>query len=157
MQKEQACGLTRMPLKPLLQTSDVVIPLLPLTNQTYHLFNEKTLAEMKPGSYLVNVCRGSVVDEAAVAQALKNGRLAGYAADVFEMEDWIRPDRPHSISPFLLEESDRTFFTPHLGSAVDTVRLEIERYCAVSILQALSGALPDGRINDIHHPCPWAD
>ncbi len=50
---------------------------------------------MKPGALLINTARGSLVDETAVADALKDGRLAGYAADVFSMEDWALPDRPH--------------------------------------------------------------
>ena len=104
---------------------------------------------MKKGSYLVNACRGSVVDEMAVIESLEKRHLAGYAADVFEMEDWIRPDRPRSIPKALLENTAQTFFTPHLGSAVDDVRIEIERYCTRSILQALDGKIPEGKVNDI--------
>ena len=68
-----------------------------LTKETFHLFNVDILAQMKKGSYRVNACRGSVVDETAVVHSMKTGHLAGYAADVFEMEDWIHPDRPRSI------------------------------------------------------------
>ena len=71
----------------------------------------------KPGALLINVGRGSVVDERAVAAALEGGALGGYAADVFEMEDWALPDRPRSIDP-RLRTHPRTLFTPHLGSAV---------------------------------------
>jgi phosphonate dehydrogenase len=69
-----------------------------------------------------------------------------YAADTFEMEDWARADRPQEI-PQLLLESDRTVFTPHLGSAVDDARLAIERIAANSILQALRGQVPDHTVN----------
>lgn len=149
IEEEERLGLTRVTFTELLNSSDIVIPLLPLTDQTYHLFDRKTLAEMKRGSYLVNACRGSIVDELAIVEALENGHLAGYGADVFEMEDWIRPDRPHSIPTALLDNTTQTFFTPHLGSAVDDIRTEIERYCAMSILQALAGKTPDGKVNDI--------
>lgn len=93
------------------------------------------------------VCRGSVVDEQAVAEALAGGRLGGYAADVFEMEDWARTSRPRTIPPGLLEAADRTLFTPHLGSAVSEVRLEIDRQAARSILQVLVGEVPNGAVN----------
>jgi len=102
---------------------------------------------MKPGSFLVNISRGSVVDEKAVADALASGHLAGYAADVFEMEDWARADRPCSIPQSLLEDTDHTFFTPHLGSAVDDARREIALEAARNILQALHGERPEGAIN----------
>lgn len=147
--EEEQLGLTKVTFSGLLDSSDIVIPLLPLTDRTFHLFDGNALARMKKGSYLVNACRGSVVDEMAVVESLEKRHLAGYAADVFEMEDWIRPDRPRSIPKALLENTAQTFFTPHLGSAVDDVRIEIERYCARSILQALDGKIPEGKVNDI--------
>ena len=139
----------RVSLDQLLQESDFVLPLLPLTSDTLHLINRNRLARMKPGAYLINVGRGSVVDEEAVADALESGRLAGYAADVFEMEDWARADRPRTISPRLLSLRDRTLFTPHLGSATQTARLAIEHSAAESILQALSGSRPHYAINSL--------
>ncbi len=147
--EEEQLGLTKVTFSGLLDSSDIVIPLLPLTDRTFHLFDRNALARMKKGSYLVNACRGSVVDEMAVIESLEKRHLAGYAADVFEMEDWIRPDRPRSIPKALLENTAQTFFTPHLGSAVDDVRIEIERYCTRSILQALDGKIPEGKVNDI--------
>lgn len=149
LEEEKESGLSRTDFPQLIKSSDVVIPLLPLTEETFHLFNEDVLGQMKQGSYLVNACRGSVVDEKAVVRALETNHLAGYAADVFEMEDWIRSDRPRTIPRELLDNTAQTFFTPHLGSAVDEVRIEIERYCANSILQALDGEVPDGKVNNI--------
>jgi phosphonate dehydrogenase len=122
--------------------SNFLVLLLPLTSETFHLVNADLLARMKPGAYLINVGRGSVVDEEAVADALEGGHLAGYAADVFEMEDWLRPDRPQSISGRLLQLSARTLFTPHLGSATRATRLEIERTAALNIIEALQGNHP---------------
>jgi phosphonate dehydrogenase len=87
------------------------------------------------------------VDEQAVAEALTSGELGGYAADVFEMEDWARYDRPRVISASLLENRERTFFTPHLGSAVDRVRLEIAMEAARNVVQTLRGERPQGAIN----------
>lgn len=134
-------------LDELLAASDFIVPMLPMTPETLHLIDAGTLARMRPGSYLVNACRGSVVDEAAVVAALASGGLAGYAADVFELEEWARPDRPRAIPPALLDNPAQTFFTPHLGSAVAEVRLEIERQAACNIIQALNGEVPAGAIN----------
>lgn len=144
---ERAWGLKRLTLDTLLQTSDFVVPMLPMAPQTLHLFNADSIATMKRGAYLINACRGSVVDEQAVAAALKSGHLAGYAADVFELEEWTRVDRPSAIAGALLENSAQTFLTPHLGSAVKEVCLEIERQAALNIVQALSGQEPIGAIN----------
>lgn len=144
---EHDCGVRRASLGDLLATSDSVVPLLPLTSETVHLINRDTLTAMKPGAFLINVCRGSVVDEQAVAEALAAGRLGGYAADVFEMEDWARTNRSRTIPSALLQAVDQTLFTPHLGSAAREVRLEIERQAACSILQALNSEVPSGAVN----------
>jgi phosphonate dehydrogenase len=102
---------------------------------------------MKPCSYLINVGRGSVVDEQAVAKALDSNRLAGYAADVFEMENAWRAGRPDSIPKALRENRSKTLFTPHLGSAVADVRRRIELRAALNILQALRGETPRDAVN----------
>jgi phosphonate dehydrogenase len=145
--EEAMLGIGRTGFDQLLARSDILILLAPLTATTLHMINAETLGKMKTGAYLVNVGRGSVVDEAAVADALESGQLAGYAADVFEMEDLSRPDRPRAIDPGLLNNSDRTLFTPHLGSAVSRVRLEIEMVAARNILQALRGEKPSDAVN----------
>jgi phosphonate dehydrogenase len=144
---EEDLGLTRAPLEEVLSQSDFVLPFIPLTRSTTHIINRKAIAAMKRGSFLINVCRGSVVDEQAVAEAILNGHLAGYAADVFEFEDWARGDRLQEISPDLLKDNSRTLFTPHLGSAVTEVRKNIEMQAAMSILQALNGEPPTGAVN----------
>lgn len=144
---EARLGLRRVDLAQLLANSDYVIPMVPYAPQTLHLIDAAALASMKRGAFLVNACRGSVVDESAVADALQSGTLAGYAADVFELEEWARPDRPTAISARLLADTDRTLFTPHIGSAVESVRLAIEMEAATNILQALAGEEPRGAIN----------
>jgi phosphonate dehydrogenase len=146
-QDEEAMKLRHVPLDVLLKLSDFVLLCVPLTADTQELIDERALAAMKPGSFLVNVCRGSVVDEQAVASALKSGHLSGYAADVFAFEDWVRTDRPQGIPEDLLEMRGHTFFTPHLGSAVDDVRRDIALAAAHSILQAFAGTKPQGAIN----------
>jgi phosphonate dehydrogenase len=146
--KEHAWGVRRVSLDELLAASDFVVPMLPMAPQTLHLLNADSISKMRSGSYLINACRGSVVDELAVVEALRTGQLAGYAADVFEMEEWARADRPDSIPRALLDNTRQTFFTPHLGSAVSEVRIEIERQAAKNIMQALAGERPVGAVNN---------
>ena len=148
-EQEKAWGLTRTTQDELLAQSDFVVPMVPMTPQTIHLMNANTIGQMKHGSFLINACRGSVVDEQSVIEALASGQLAGYAADVFEMEEWTRADRPQRIPQALLDNTVQTFFTPHIGSAVDEVRLEITLKAARNIVQALQGKRPADALNDL--------
>ena len=129
----------RVTLDTLLRDSDFVVLAVPLTNATTGMVDTEFVSRMKPGAYLINPARGSLVDESAVAAALAEGHLAGYAADTFAMEDWARPDRPRAVHPSLLA-SGRTVFTPHLGSAVTEVRKSITASAAESIVAVLSRA-----------------
>ena len=129
----------------LLAQADIVVLALPLTPTTLHMLDSARLARMKPGSFLINPCRGSVVDEAAVLDALQSGRLA---ADVFESEDWVRADRPLEIAAGLRGHAN-TLFTAHIGSAVQRVRLAIELRAAQNICQALAGARPVDAVNEV--------
>ena len=131
-----------------LARADFLILAVPLEAGTLHLVNRGWLARARPGALLINPARGSVVDEAAVAEALASGRLAGYAADVYEFEDWARPDRPAGIDPRLIAFADRTLFTTHIGSAVRSVRLAIELDAAHNLIEALSGGRPHGAVNE---------
>jgi phosphonate dehydrogenase len=140
-------GVVHATLEELLKKSDYVIPLVPLTRETRHLIDRRKLTLMKPGGFLINAGRGSIADERAVAEALQEGRLAGYAADVFEVEDWALSDRPPAIDPQLRSMREKTVFSPHLGSAVRAVRLEIEMEAARNILEALNGQTPRGAVN----------
>jgi len=144
--QEDGLRLQRVSLSELGAKSDFVVLALPLTDDTLHIVDAQFLASMKNGSYLVNAARGSLVDENAVADALETGQLGGYAADTFEFEDWARPDRPIQVNTRLVE-SEKAVLTPHIGSAVDGVRLEIAREAAESIVQFLNGERPRGAVN----------
>lgn len=153
--KESALRLTWRPTEDLQRSSDFLIVATPLTARTRHLIDSDFIAALKPGAYLINPARGSVVDELAVADALERGPLAGYAADVFEFEDWALADRPRDIPEALLANRAQTFFTPHIGSAVTEVRKAIERDAAENILAALAGNVPHGAINCVNRqPAP---
>lgn len=138
---------TRLSLAELLAASDIVLAALPLTSGTVRLIGSAALARMRAGAFLVNVGRSSVVDEQAVLAALHAGRLAGYAADVFAMEDWALPGHPAQIPPGL-PRHPRTLFTPHLGSAVDGVRQDMSLAPARQVEQALRGQRPEHAVND---------
>ena len=90
----------------LLGDSDCVVTLCPLTNETRHLINENTIKKMKDKAFLVNVSRGGLVDENALAAALKSGKLAGAGLDVHECEPFVFENSP-------LKECDNIICTPH--------------------------------------------
>jgi phosphonate dehydrogenase len=144
---EAALAVSYLSLNELAAASDVLIVALPLTSQTRGLIGGPLLARLRPGACLVNVGRGSVVSEAAVADALESGHLGGYAADVFAMEDWALPGHPSGIEDRLARHP-RTLLTPHLGSAVDDVRRQMSLQAAHQVRQALEGRRPDHAVND---------
>ncbi|MBS8261606.1 hydroxyacid dehydrogenase [Roseibium polysiphoniae] len=126
--------------------ADSVVLALPLTAETQGIVDAEFLKQMRPQAYLINTARGSLVDEAAIADALEAGTIAGYAADVFEFEDWARVERPWSIEARLIT-SPKTVLSPHLGSAVTDIRRQITESAADSIIKVLAGGLPDTVIN----------
>jgi phosphonate dehydrogenase len=145
---ERELGVRRVSLPELLAASDVVVPLVPLSESTCRLLGAGALGQLRSGAFVVNAGRGSVVDEEAVAGALETGRLGGYAADVFAFEDQRSSPRPAGIPERLLAHP-RTVFTPHLGSAVDAARRRLGRAAAAQVRQALAGQRPDGAVNQI--------
>lgn len=143
---EMTFGTRKVQLDEALRSSDFIVLALHLTPDTLHMVDDAFLSQMKAGSYLINPARGSLVDEDAVAHALQDNHLAGYAADTFEMEDWAIETRPRAINHSLLR-SDKTVFTPHIGSAVRRVREQIELSAANSIITVAKGHIPDTAVN----------
>jgi len=117
----------------LLARADVVSLHCPLTPETRHLIDAAALRAMKPGAYLVNTTRGPVVDEAALADALEAGEIAGAALDVFEHE----PD----VEPRLLGRDD-VVLSPHLGSATVETRTAMAVLAARNVAAVLAGRPP---------------
>jgi len=139
-------GVDAVSLNEAMTQADYVFVAVPLTAQSLHLIGAAQLALTKPGQLMINVGRGSVVNEEAVADALHAGKLAGYAADVFACEDWGLADRPATIPQRLLAHP-ATLFTPHIGSAVRRVRIAIEHRAADNIIAVLEGNAPPDAIN----------
>jgi len=120
-------GIKLTDIETLLKKSDVVSVNAPLTDETRHLLDASRLAMMKEGSILVNVSRGGIVDDAALASALKSGRPAAAGLDVFEKE-------PYSGE---LARMDNVVLTPHAGSYAREARIEMEWAAARNLVSAL--------------------
>jgi D-3-phosphoglycerate dehydrogenase / 2-oxoglutarate reductase len=130
--REQAAshGVELVEHDDLLARADVVSVHVPLTRATKGLIDAAALARMKPGALLLNVARGGVVDEAALADALRSGRLAGAGVDVFEHE-------PPADSPLL--DAPNTILTPHLGASTAEAQVAVATEVAGQILDVLEG------------------
>ena len=139
-------GVEMVSLDAAMSHADFLFVAAPLVPTTHHLIGKKQLEQAKAGQLIINIGRGSVVDESAVTQALQKMQIGGYAADVFECEDWQLADRPRCISPELLA-LDNTIFTPHIGSAVKSVRVAIEQSAADKIIAVLQGRVPPDAVN----------
>ncbi len=122
-------GIELVALDELLRSADIVSIHVPLTRETRHMIGPDQLALMKPSAYLVNVARGGVLDERALARALGEGKLAGAALDVFEQEP-LPPDHP-------LIALENTLLVPHLGAATR----EAQASSGVEVCRAVRDAL----------------
>ncbi len=116
-----------------LREADFVVLACALGPETRGLINVDGFAHMKPGAFLVNVARGSVVDEAALVAALDEGRLAGAGLDVLEQEP-PRPGHP-------LLSRDNVVLSPHTAAYVDTAFERMALACATNVLAGLDGTL----------------
>jgi gluconate 2-dehydrogenase len=131
---EAQLGATRVGLDALLAQSDHVVLVLPYSAQTHHTIGERELALMKPGATLVNIARGGIVDDAALARALRAGRPAAAGLDVYENEPAVHP---------ALLQVPNVVLTPHLGSATRSSRLGMAMLAARNLLAFAAGeALP---------------
>ena len=126
-------GAVHMPLDRLLATSDVVSLHCPMNEDTRHLINETALLRMKRSAYLINTARGPVVDEGALARALRDGRLAGAALDVYEREPIVHPD---------LLPLENVLLIPHLASATTETRTAMADLAVSNALAVLAGRPP---------------
>jgi len=122
-----------MTLDRLLATSDVVSLHCPLLPETRHLIDRKALAKMKRSAYLINTSRGPVVDESALAWALKERLIVGAALDVYEDEPKVHPD---------LLALENVMLIPHLASATTETRTAMADLAASNVLAVLAGKPP---------------
>jgi len=127
---EAELGATHVSLDDLLRQSDHVMLVLPYNPQTHHLIGERELGLMKPTATLVNIARGGIVDDAALARALRQGQIAAAGLDVFENEPALHPD---------LLTVPNVALTPHIGSATRSSRLGMAMLAARNLLAHVAG------------------
>jgi phosphoglycerate dehydrogenase-like enzyme len=114
----------------ILTQSDVVVLSIRLTDETYHMIDAAALAKMKPTAHLINMARGSVVDEAALVDALYAGTIAGAGLDVFEQEP-LPPEAPIWDAPHVIMTPHATAEMPDLKArSLDIIRENFRRYRA---------------------------
>ncbi len=130
---EAALAASRRPLDDLLREADIVTIHAALTPETRGLIGAERLRLMKPSAILVNIARGPIVDEAALAEALASERLWGAGLDVYEREP--------AVNPRLLE-LDNVVLLPHIASATREARLKMSMTAVENLLQGLRGEKP---------------
>lgn len=133
LEQELALHLRYMELEDVLRHSDVVSIHMPYMPSTHHLMNDRTFALMKPTAYFLNTARGPIVEEAALARALKNGVIRGAALDVFEFEPEVTKE---------LAEQDNVVMAPHVGTMLLEVRRDMVEESLSGIRAVLSGGHP---------------
>lgn len=117
-----------------LSVADMVTIHTPLTSETRNMINSDTLRAFKKGAFLINCARGGIVEEAAVADAIREGRLSGFGTDVYTAEPLCREH------PFLADDiADKIVLTPHIGANTAEAQSEVSRIAAENMLAALRG------------------
>jgi D-3-phosphoglycerate dehydrogenase len=132
------CRLVDLDL--LIRESDYMTLHIPKTKETYHLFNAEAFAKMKPTARLINCARGGVIDETALADALRTGQIAGAALDVFENEP-LEADSP------LRELGSKIVLTPHLGASTEEAQVNVAIDVAEQIRDVLLGLPARSAVN----------
>ena len=135
---EKESGVRYVELDELLRTCDFISVHTPLTDETHHLIGATELGRMKPEAVLINTSRGPVVDEAALADALAEGRIFAAGLDVYEKEPEVHPK---------LLELENAVLAPHIGSASVETRDRMAVLAAENIVAVLSGEEPKTPVN----------
>ncbi|XP_027884876.1 C-terminal binding protein 2, like isoform X3 [Xiphophorus couchianus] len=151
---ERSLGVQRVyTLQDLLYQSDCVSLHCNLNEHNHHLINDFTIKQMRQGAFLVNTARGGLVDEKALAQALKEGRIRGAALDVHETE-------PFAFAQGPLKDAPNLICTPHTAWYSEQSSLEMREAAATEIRRAITGRIPDSLRNCVNKEffvttAPW--
>jgi D-3-phosphoglycerate dehydrogenase / 2-oxoglutarate reductase len=139
-ERAEQLGCSLVDLDLLFAEADYITLHLPKTPETQNLINAKTLAKMKPSARIVNCARGGIIDEAALAEALKNGQIAGAALDVYDSEP-VAKDSP------LLALGKEALLTPHLGASTEEAQTNVAIDVAEQIRDVLLGLPARSAVN----------
>ncbi len=142
----ESLGIEVVELKELFQQADYITVHTPMTDETKHMISDKQFALMKKGVRIINCARGGIVDEVALVNALKEGKVAGAALDVFEKEP-IAPENE-------LLSLDNVIVTPHLGASTEEAQVNVAIEVAEIVRDALLGK---GIRNAANYPCLEAE
>jgi D-3-phosphoglycerate dehydrogenase len=134
--KDQYPWIDFLPLDEVLRRSDVISIHAPLTKDTYHLIDRTRLSMVRKGTIVVNTSRGGLIDEAALAEAIDEGRVLAAGLDVLEFAD---EDYGKSI---LTKYPDRVFITPHMGWYSEEAILDLQRKTAMNVFEMLTNGKP---------------
>ena len=137
-EQEAPIGARWVDKETLLRNVNHLVVVVPYSAQTHHAIGAAELAQMKPTATLTNIARGGVVDDAALAQALAQGRIAAAGLDVFEGEPQVHPQ--------LLAQRN-VVLTPHIASASVATRRAMADLAADNLIAALTGGVPPTPVN----------
>jgi len=135
---EKACGATYVSKEELLRTADHVVLVLPYTAQNHHTIGAAEIAMMKPSATLINIARGGIVDDVALAHALQSGKIFAAGLDVFEGEPSVHPE---------LLKCRNIVLAPHIASATEKTRRAMVDLAIENLRAALDGKKPPSLIN----------
>ncbi|AKD25871.1 Lactate dehydrogenase and related dehydrogenase [Polynucleobacter duraquae] len=135
---EKACGASYVSKEELLRTADHVVLVLPYTPQNHHTIGASEIALMKPTATLINIARGGIVDDAALAKALQSGKIFAAGLDVFEGEPQVHPE---------LLKCNNIVLAPHIASATEKTRRAMVDLAVENLRAALDGKKPPSLIN----------
>lgn len=140
---EAECKARYVSKDELLANADHLVLVLPYTPESHHAMGAAEIARMKPTATLINIARGGIVDDAALAQALKDRTIAAAGLDVFEGEP--------AVNPWLLQVPNAVL-TPHIASATVKTRLKMSDLAADNLIAYLAGRAPLTPVNEPVHP-----
>jgi gluconate 2-dehydrogenase len=135
---EKVCEASYVSKEELLRTADHVVLVLPYTPQNHHTIGAAEIALMKPTATLINIARGGIVDDAALAKALQSGKIFAAGLDVFEGEPQVNPE---------LLKCSNIVLAPHIASATEKTRRAMVDLAVENLRAALSGKKPPSLIN----------
>jgi phosphoglycerate dehydrogenase-like enzyme len=138
---EKELGVEYAGLATILSQSDIISLHAPLTDSTRFMINENSINSMKPGAYLINVARAELVDEKALAEAIRKGRIAGAGIDVFSQE-------PVPMNnPLLNVESEKLLLSPHVAGVTNESAGRVINMSAANIARVIKGEKPELLVN----------